>query len=341
MTDTEDRMFVSGHYKVTSHWYKVILVEGVKGTAKGTVIGDFPVSINYGVFGESDPVVGEKTGEVMNNIEFSVTNQGHTMKEVGVITEDKKMIVTKSLMGVHEYHWITDEEAAELLEDGDPIEAPPAPYKLQPDNQGRLVWLTGPPGLGKSTTAQLLARHHGHVYYEADCFNSLKNPYIPIDVEDPTMAQNSQRTLKGEGLQERKDAIGKMMKGFQDVMKGEEDDDFYKDYYSLMCQDIQREKERLGGDWAVAQCILRRSMRDFIRSKLGPELVIILLEMDLDHMKERLSKRHEDQLPLEWMETVYKICEPAEDDEENVLTLKISPDMSREDVVKMVLDRLQ
>ena len=196
MTDTQEREVGSGHYKVTSHWYKVILIEGVKGTAKGTVIGDFPVSISYGVFGDCDQVVGEKTGEVVNNIKLSVNNQGHTMKEVGVMTEDKKMIVTKSLMGVHEYHWITDQEAEELLEDGDPIEAPPTPYKLQPDNQGRLVWFTGPPGLGKSTTAQLLARHHGHVYHEANCFNSLQNPYIPVEVEDPSMAQTSQRVCR-------------------------------------------------------------------------------------------------------------------------------------------------
>merc|ERR1719348_2007396 len=81
-----------------------------------------------------------------------------------------------------------------------------------------------------------------------------------------------------------------MMKGFQQIMKGDTDDDFFKDYYSLMCEDIQREKERIGGDWAVAQCILRRDMRDFIRSKLGPELVIILLEMDLGDMKERLLR---------------------------------------------------
>merc|ERR1712013_660099 len=81
MTDTQEREVVSGHYKVTSHWYKVILIEGVKGTAKGTVIGDFPVSISYGLFGDCEQVVGEKTGEVVNNIELSVTNQGHTMKE--------------------------------------------------------------------------------------------------------------------------------------------------------------------------------------------------------------------------------------------------------------------
>ena len=47
---------------------------------------------------------------------------------------------------------------------GDPIEAPPARhYKIQPGYEGRLVWISGAPGLGKSTTAQLLARDHGEL----------------------------------------------------------------------------------------------------------------------------------------------------------------------------------
>ena len=44
---------------------------------------------------------------------------------------------------------------------GDPISAPPGPYTIQPHVRGKLLWLTGPPGLGKSTTAQLLAREKG------------------------------------------------------------------------------------------------------------------------------------------------------------------------------------
>ena len=45
--------------------------------------------------------------------------------------------------------------------DGHSISAPPCPYKLQPEYQGKLVWIAGTPGSGKSTLAQLMAREKG------------------------------------------------------------------------------------------------------------------------------------------------------------------------------------
>ena len=44
---------------------------------------------------------------------------------------------------------------------GDPISAPPGPFTIQPEVRGKLLWLTGGPGMGKSTTAQLLGREKG------------------------------------------------------------------------------------------------------------------------------------------------------------------------------------
>ena len=38
---------------------------------------------------------------------------------------------------------------------------------------GKIIWLSGAPGMGKSTTAQILGRLHGYVYYEADCFGKM------------------------------------------------------------------------------------------------------------------------------------------------------------------------
>ena len=116
-------------------------------------------------------------------------------------------------MGVSELIKITEEEKIAIDNDFDPIEAPPGPYKVQPDvpgiqeNQrtfiftflipGKIIWLSGAPGMGKSTTAQLLARKNGFVYYEADCFMALKNPYIALDVDNPSLASQSQKPLKG------------------------------------------------------------------------------------------------------------------------------------------------
>ena len=54
----------------------------------------------------------------------------------------------------------------------------------------------GPPGAGKSTSAQLLARSEGYVYYEADCFGMFVNPFVDPNVEEPTLAMGSQRPLK-------------------------------------------------------------------------------------------------------------------------------------------------
>ena len=78
--------------------------------------------------------------------------------------------------------------------------------KPAPERQGKIYWLSGPPGAGKSTTCQLMARQKGFIYYEADCMAHLTNPFIDVHVDDSelTMSCMTSKPLRVRG---RKEAI--------------------------------------------------------------------------------------------------------------------------------------
>ena len=141
---------------------------------------------------------------------------------------------------------------------------------MRPHQQGRFLFLTGAPGLGKSSTAQLLARLRGFVYYEEDCFHQLRNPYIPLTAESPTMEQEYQRNLTGEGRQERQEVCKKSTEAFEKLLKKQKlsqtEEEYFDKHYTLLCEDIARERQRIGGDWAIAGVILTKHDRDLIRS---------------------------------------------------------------------------
>ena len=147
--------------------------------------------------------------------------------------------------------------------------------------------------MGKSTTAQLLAREEGYVYYEADCFNQLKNPYISLDAPDPSMAQINQKNLKGPGMKERAALHSVANDVYGAVILGKEHDkEAANEVYSAMAEDIRRERERIGGDWAVAHVVLSREARDNLRRILGPQLIFILLSMPSEDRRKRIMARH-------------------------------------------------
>ncbi len=115
------------------------------------------------------------TGKTEYNVELSVNvSLGAEFKVYGVVSEDGKKMTFMYLMGVGWMEWITKEEAAAIEAAKDPMDALSHPYEEQPGNLGKFLWITGPPGCGKSTMAQLLARNAGYVYYEGDCFFSYR-----------------------------------------------------------------------------------------------------------------------------------------------------------------------
>ena len=66
----------------------------------------------------------------------------------------------------------------------------------KPGTSGKIIWLSGPPGAGKSTTCQLMARSNDYIYYEADCVFEMVNPFTDLHVDNPTMASMTARPLK-------------------------------------------------------------------------------------------------------------------------------------------------
>ena len=138
----------------------------------------------------------------------------------------------------------------------------------------------------------MLGRDHGYVYYEADCFSGLKNPYISLQLDNPTLAQMSQKILKGPGAEERK-AMIQRTNLWLNVMGGKEFSmELMLEFYEHLALDIKREKERIGGDFAIATFILKREARDLLRKILGPDLIIVNLDMSQEERRERVLTRH-------------------------------------------------
>ena len=155
-----------------------------------------PGTITYGDFGPAREEVQKASGGVKNyNVEISLLGGIKITK--GIVSTDGKIIYSWGFWNTLEYiKWMSDEDLKKLADDRDPWEAPSCPYKIQPENQGKLVWLSGPPGAGKSTTGQLMSREAGFVYLEADCMMNNINPFVPPDVDNPTLAGFQQKALK-------------------------------------------------------------------------------------------------------------------------------------------------
>jgi len=264
------------------------------------------------------------------------------LEDSGVIVEAGKKVYLDGMVPYHVTK-ITDEEYEALENDFDDIEAPPCPYKLQPENQGKIVWLSGAQGMGKSTSAQILARDHGYVYYEADCFSMLKNPFNDVHAEEPSKNIVKLKTLKGNGTEERVKLVQKAETVFGPMMMGQEyDKNILNEFYAELSKDILQQKQRIGGDWAIALVVFKREFRDTIRDILGPNLTFVHLTMDTEDRRERLAQRHEGNENLkETLEAFEKVLDITDDTEEpNLIQISVKKGMSRNEVVEMILNNI-
>jgi len=343
---------IDGYYKAVDNFYKFAKKDGDQWYGSNSGGSEFHLAVEYGDFGEADPIVQEMSGLKNYNIRIKLTfsiedddskNKPPAMIDLGILYDNGNRGSFKGAAGISQLIKISEKEYQDLLNDFDPIEAPPNNYKIQPENQGKIIWISGPPGSGKSTTAQYLAKTHDYVYYEADCFGSLKNPFIPLDLDNPSMGQMQQKILGGPGFEERKDMLRRTMKFRTDLCSGREfDRDLMREFYNSLALDISRQKERIGGNWAVAAMLMKKDIRDCLREVLGPDLIIVSLSLSNTDRRERILERHQgDETTANRMDQLERIMDPIEEDEPNTIVLDVTRFMTREEVVENVRKCIQ
>ena len=120
------------------------------------------------------------------------------------------------------------------------------------------------------------------------------------------------------GREEREEVVGQVEPLLEKTRSKEklsrEESELVERFFQLICGDIARERGRIGGNWVIAGTIHFRQHRDIIKSVqsslkkgpmfakltifisfrklLGPDLVIVMLTLPKESVRERLTKRH-------------------------------------------------
>ena len=115
-----------------------------------------------------------------------------------VLSQDGKTFFALGIWNdVRCYKWQSERGLKKLMDERDPAHEPSCHYKIQPENIGKLVWLTGSPGSGKSVIAHLMSKEAGYVYYDGDSAEHYLNPFISPSVkQNPSKQAFRQKPLK-------------------------------------------------------------------------------------------------------------------------------------------------
>lgn len=340
----EQTPWKNGIYALNSGGAFLIKVEGRNIQTVTTAYLDFPdvtpvfegSTWNHGDFGPAKKEVVEASGGIKNfNIEITIWTG---VKHKAILNEEGSKIWHWDNGKVNTFKWLSKEDLDEMREDREDIKEASCPYKIQPENKGKLIFLSGPPGAGKSTVAQMMSKNYDFVFYEADSIMVCLNPFVPNEVENPTMAAFRQKPVKGFG-RDFLNASSVYRGEFRKMIKGQVDSmDWSNTFpmYKLIAEDIQHQHRRIGGNFVAAGAVPTREIRDLIRKTL-PDCIFVVLTLTKETQLKRLRSRHGSSTASEWLSRMYSLYELPDPDEENTFNIDNTEDMSPEQVQDQVL----
>ena len=243
---------------------------------------------------------------------------------------------------IDEFQWLDEDDLKRISDSFEHLSKRSHPYKVQPENQGKLIFLSGAPGCGKSTTALKLAQKEGFVYYEGDGFPRSRNPYVPLDVDEPSLAVEKQPKVRGLSKEDLETFPAMEKLYAEDLPKGDiSNQETVFPFFKAFSKDIASEKKKIGGDWAVAFAAPTRKIRDVIKEECNA--IFVVLTVSGETQKQRVSGRHAEDDPRvsEWLTSMQKGFEPVQPDEKDAFELIITPEMGKDDIALKVLDLIK
>ena len=291
---------------------------------------EIPGKLIYGNFGKAaSKLLKEKTGLSEYNIKMAVGMAGILKNEGtvvlhGILTQKgTKCYFELGDKKIAKFQWLNEDGMKGIFDSVEHLSKRSHPYKIQPPNQGKLIFLSGPTMCGKSMTALELAQKEGFVFYEADLLSNLMNPYFPHLMTIPTL----NRFL------------------FEDMPKGNvSNQKSMFPFFKLLTNDILSEKEKIGGDWVVASFAMpTRKIRDFIKKECNATFIVFTQSEEI--LKKRLSSEKAHYVGLSWFPdwamNVLKCYEPVQPDEKDAYEIVLTPEMGKEEVVQNVLSLIK
>ena len=121
------------------------------------------------------------------------------------------------------------------------------------------------------------------------------------------------------------------------------------EFYKALARDVVMHKQRLGGNFAVAQAVPKREMRDAMKEIFGPQGIFVTLRLSKETNAKRVEARHgsgmgdpeQVKVMLEFLNGMYDSYEDAQPGEENCITVEVGPEDSREDVMNKILKQVE